>query len=110
VTFGPDAAAPRGNVTPLRLRGGGGGAPSSTGEWVEAALLSDLVLPSDGLAPRRTYWVYLYDDNGRMRLEASPAAPVLDRASGYRVRPEDPTKLAVGSVVTDASGAFESVA
>jgi len=109
VAFGPDASQPRGNKTPLRLRGGGGGAPSSTGEWIEAAITSDLVLSSDAMAPRHTYWIYLYDDNGRMRLEASAAAPILDRWSGYPVRPDDPAKLSVGSLRTDASGAIESV-
>jgi hypothetical protein len=109
IAFGPDPSAPRGNRSPLRLRGGGGGAPSATGEWVEAAILSDLVLSSDAMAPGRTWWIYLYDDNGRMRLEASPAAPVPDRSSGYPVRPDDPARLAVGSVRTDASGSFESV-
>jgi hypothetical protein len=107
--FGPDPARPQGNVTPLRLRGGGGGAPSSTGEWVAARILSDRVLGNDGLAPGRLYWIYLYDDNGRMRLEASPAAPVLDRASGYPVRPDDPAMLAVGSVRTGPGGTFDSV-
>jgi hypothetical protein len=109
IAFGPDPSAPRGNRSPLRLRGGGGGAPSATGEWVEAAILSDLVLSSDAMAPGRTWWIYLYDDNGRMRLEASPVAPVPDRSSGYPVRPDDPARLAVGSVRTDASGSFESV-
>ena len=110
VAFGPDPAAARGNASPLRLRGGVGGAPSPTGEWVELAIVSDLVLSSRGLAPGRTHWVYLYDDNGVPRLEASPAAPVVDRLSGYPVRPDDASRLAVGRVETDASGRFESAA
>jgi hypothetical protein len=106
--FGADPAAPRGNCSPLRLRGGVGGAPAPFGEWVEIAIASDLVLANRGLAPGRAYWVYLYDDNGVPRLEASAAAPAIDRPTGYPVRPDDASRLAVGRVTTDSAGRFEA--
>jgi hypothetical protein len=101
--FGPFG---EGNTSPLRLRGGGGGAPSDTGEWIEASMGSGLVLGNDGLAPNQTYHVYLYDDRGVKRLEAVATSPALDRETGYLVRAGDATRLFVGRLRTGTGGSF----
>lgn len=106
IHFGPNLERPIGNSTPLRLRGGHGGAPSTTGEWIAATIVSPLVLQSDGLPPDRRWFIYLYDDNGVRRLSAEAEAPVVEPLSGYPVHPRDRSKLHVGSVNTDASGRF----
>jgi hypothetical protein len=104
LNFGPNLERPRGNTTPLRLRGGAGGAPSTTGEWIAATVVSPLVLRTDGLSPGRRWFVYLYDDLGVRKLAADPEGPVLERLSGYAVHPRDSAKLCVGSVHTDEAG------
>ena len=104
--FGPSPTAGRGNKTPLRLRGGNARSPSATGEWVEAAIPSGLVLRNSGLGASRRYNVYLFDDANVKRLEAATEAPLLDPVSGYLVKDGDPTRLFVGSVETDGSGRF----
>ena len=101
--FGPHG---EGNTSPLRLRGGVGGAPSGTGEWVEATMGNGLVLSSSGLAPGQTYNIYLYDDVGVKRLEAVGTAQMLDPGSGYLVREDDRTRLFVGQLRTGPGGGF----
>lgn len=96
----------RGNRTPLRL----GGATSATGEWIETSLLGRVLLLNTGLRPGRTYHVYLYDDRNVKRLEASPEIPVVDGQSGYWVKPDNASRLYVGSVRTDPSGQFAAAA
>lgn len=91
-----------GNSTPLRL----GGATSATGEWVEAAVLGNVLLRNAGLRPDRIYHVYLSDDRNVKRLEASPTPPALDLESGYKVKSGNASRLYVGSVSTDPSGQF----
>ena len=109
VAFGPDVSRPQGNGTPLRLHGRSGERSSSSGEWIQAAIRSERLLSNEGLLAERTYWVYLYDDNGVIRLAAATSGPVVDRDSGYPVSPDDPSRLAVGTVRTDRSGGFEAV-
>jgi hypothetical protein len=101
--FGPHG---EGNTSPLRLRGGAGGAPSRSGEWVAAAMGAGLVVDSSGLAPDRPYNVYLYDDGGVKRLEAVGTPSMLDPASGYFVREDDATRLFVGRLRTGPGGGF----
>lgn len=103
VVFGPVG---KGNKTPLRLRGGNGGVPSSTGEWVEASVLSPVVLAATKLAPDAHYNIYLYDNNNVKALEVSTVQPVLDPVSGYRVKNEDRSKLFVGRLKTGPAGQF----
>ena len=99
-----------GNKMPLKLRGGEGGTPSSTGEWVEVELAAaGVVISNKGLAPEQRYHCYFYDDNGIERLELSTVASHTDPESGETVRKDDGTKLYVGSCVTDARGRFASV-
>lgn len=101
--FGPSQLRGRGNKSPLRLRGSG----STSGEWIEAQIPNNgLLLSITGLAVSTTYHVYLFDDNGVRRLEASTTAPVKDAASGYRVKSGDATRLHVGRVATGGAGSF----
>lgn len=96
-----------GRVSPLRLRGGLGGAPSTTGEWTAfAPSTSGIVATNSGLSNATRYYVYLYDNVNVPALEISTSTPVLDTASGYMVKTGDATRLYVGSVLTDGSAQF----
>jgi hypothetical protein len=100
-----------GNKMPLRLRGGGGGVPSTSGEWIEYQVNNPgLLLTTSGLAANTRYYVYLWDDNGAVRLEASTTAFALDGVSGYSVKTGDATRLYVGSVETTTGPAFKTSA
>jgi hypothetical protein len=100
-----------GNKMPLRLRGGGGGVPSTSGEWIEYQVSNPgILLTTSGLSANTRYYVYLWDDNGVVRLEASTTVFTLDTVSGYSVKTGDATRLYVGSVETDGSAAFKTSA
>lgn len=97
----------RGNKTPYRLRGGVGGVPSTTGEWVEWQIAPGGVsITNSGLAASTRYYVYLYDNVGFNALSLSTSAPTTDAISGHQVDPADPARLYVGSVLTDAGSLF----
>jgi hypothetical protein len=100
-----------GNKMPLRLRGGGGGVPSTSGEWIEYQVNNPgIFLANTGLSANTRYYVYLWDDNGTVRLEASTTIFTFDTVSGYSVKTGDATRLYVGSVETDGSAAFKTSA
>lgn len=107
VTFRPNSAMGRGNVSPFRLRGGSGGAPSSTGEWVELHVgTSGYSIGNGGLAVSTRYYAYLYDNGGVPAIELSTTATTVDSATGYPVKTGDATRLYVGSVATDGASQF----
>jgi hypothetical protein len=96
-----------GNKMPLRLRGTG----STSGEWVEYQVNTPgILLTNSGLSANTRYYVYLWDDNNTVRLEASTTAFALDTASGYSVKTGDATRLYVGSIETNASAEFKTSA
>lgn len=96
-----------GNKTPLRLTGGAGGTPSTTGEWVEYEIPSGgLVLSNSGLSANTTYNVYLGEAGGTVSLSASATATAVDTATGYTVKSGDTTKLFVGRCATDGASNF----
>ncbi|MGH8759922.1 MAG: hypothetical protein ACREVW_10490, partial [Burkholderiales bacterium] len=98
----------KGNVMPLRLRGGAGGTPSTSGEWVQTQLTTvGLSITNASLAASTLYYAYMYDNNGSVTLELSTTATALDGATGYRVKSGDATKLYVGQIKTDAGALFE---
>lgn len=103
----PNTYIGKGNKIPLRLTGGIGGVPSTSGEWITHQL------PATGkffnpasppiLATSR-YYLYLYDDNGFSRIEATNAdSQVTDTTSGYAVRTGDATRYYVGSIIGGAT-------
>ena len=103
ITFGG------GNTVPLRLRGGGGGTPSTTGEWVAKQVpyaglyLNPATLP---LAIGTRYYIYVYDTGGvggTPALEPSTTGFSIDTATGYPVKSGDATRFYVGSVIGGAS-------
>jgi hypothetical protein len=103
----PSTAFGTGNKTPLRLRGGFGGSPSTSGEWVEHQLPSSGVgISNASLAANTRYYCYLFDNNGVVALELSTTAFATDAAYGYAVKTGDATRLYVGSVQTDAGSLF----
>lgn len=111
-TLGPRAEGSTGTRMPLRRRGPNnsvpGGVASWTGEftpWAASATLSKSSNDDEGnaLAVNTYYYVYYYDDDGDDKLVASTIAPVRDTASGYPLKPTDPTKLFVGSVKTEVA-------
>ena len=106
LTFRPKQTRGSGNKTPLRLRGGGGGTPSTTGEWIDYEVPSAISITNASLANSTTYYAYLYDNNGLTSLELSTTAPAFDATSGYRVKTGDATRLYVGTVRTDGSAQF----
>ena len=94
----------KGNKIPLRLRGGVGGVPSTSGEWITHQIRSatgifynPATLP---IVAGTRYWMYLYDNNGAPTLEAdSSASQVTDAESGYAVKSGDATRYYVGSIL-----------
>ena len=106
LTFRPKQARGSGNKTPLRLRGGAGGTPSTSGEWIDYEVPTVISISNASLANSTTYYAYLYDNNGLTSLELSTTAPAFDTASGYRVKTGDATRLYVGTVRTDGSAQF----
>lgn len=106
LTFRPKQTRGSGNKTPLRLRGGGGGTPSTTGEWIDYEVPSAISITNASLANSTTYYAYLYDNSGLTALELSTTASAFDAASGYRVKTGDATRLYVGTVRTDGSAQF----
>lgn len=102
----PNVTVGGGNVVPYRLRGGLGGATSTSGEWVPrqipaaGLLLSATTLP---LVAATRYYIYLYDNTGAPALEASTTAFTVDTSTGYPVKTGDTTKFYVGSVVGGAT-------
>lgn len=111
ITFRPNIAL-EGNSVPLRLRGGAGGTPSTTGEWIEHKLPSSGIgKTNSGLAASAArYYVYLYDNAGTPSLDISATAPTLDSSTGYRVKTGATSYYYVGSVETNASGEFKTSA
>jgi hypothetical protein len=111
VTLRPNQTKPTGRTMPLRLRGGIGGAPSTTGEWIAYQVPNPgLTISNSGLANSTRYYVYLYDNNGAVALELSTTAFAFDTASGYAIKTGDATRTYCGSVVTNGSAAFETTA
>ena len=107
----PNLTRPRGVSIPIRLRGGAGGVPSTTGEWVERQLPpTGFSASNSGLAANTRYYVYFYDNNGADALEFSTTAFTYDATHGYPVKTGDATKLYVGSVETNASSEFKTTA
>lgn len=94
-----------GNTVPLRLSGGAGGTPSTSGEWVPyqvsatGLFLNPATLP---LVAGTRYYIYLYENNGSVLLEASTTAFTNDAATGYPVKTGDATRYYVGSVIGGA--------
>lgn len=103
VYVAPNTYIGKGNKIPLRLRGGNGGAPSTTGEWITYQLPSNGIFFNPATLPivaGTRYWMYLYDNNGLPTLEVSDSASqVTDTASGYAVKSGDATRYYVGSIV-----------
>lgn len=107
----PNQTKPRGRTTPLRLRGGAGGTPSTTGEWVAKEIdIAGFGINNGGLAATTRYYAYLYDNNGTPALELSVTVPVQDASTGYSVKTGDATRLYVGSVETDGASQFKLTA
>lgn len=103
----PNQTKPNGNTMPLRLRGGGGGVPSTTGEWTARQIPNTgLSISNGGLANTTRYYVYLYDNNGAPALELSTTAFTIDTATGYPVKTGDTARTYCGSVITDGSAQF----
>ena len=100
----PNQTIGKGNKVPLRLRGGGGGTPSTSGEWIANRLTNTgLFLNPAAFAATTRYYVYLYDNNGTPTLEAdSVNAPTTDTTHGYAVKSTDATRYYVGSVIGGA--------
>lgn len=99
----PNTYIGKGNKIPLRLRGGVGGVPSTTGEWITHQLPSGGISFNPATLPivaGTRYWMYLYDNNGVPTLEVSDSASqVTNAASGYAVKSGDATRYYVGSIV-----------
>jgi hypothetical protein len=106
VRLQPDPIRGVGNKTPLRLRGGGGGAPSTTGEWVPYEVTTNLNISNSGLANSTRYYCYVYDNSGTAALELSTTAPTILTGFGYNVKTGDGTRLYLGSVITNGSAEF----
>lgn len=108
----PSTTMGTGNKTPLRLRGGFGGSPSTSGEWIAHELASTGVSISNAaLLASTRYYCYLFDNNGVVALELSTTAFTTDTTHGYSVKTGDATRLYVGSVITtaalNANGGYE---
>lgn len=105
LTLKPSAALGKGNKVPLRLSGGGGGTPSTSGEWIEHQVLS-LTIGNGSLSASTRYYCYIYDNNNVAALELSTTAFVTDSNTGYPVKSGDATRYYVGSVETDGGSNF----
>lgn len=107
----PNQSRPRGNTMPLRLRGGNGGTPSISGEWVAYQVPgAGLAIDNSGLANSTRYYVYLYDNSGAVALELSTTAFDYCPNTGYAIKTGDATRTYCGSVITDGSGQFSLTA
>jgi hypothetical protein len=103
-----------GAFLPYRLRGGAGGTPSSTGEWVAYKLPSTgITVTNASLAVSTQYYAYFYDNVGAAALTLSTVAPSLDSATGYWVNSGTIATsvlagcaLCVGAITTDSTGLF----
>lgn len=104
-----------GNITPLRLRGGLGGAPSTSGEWIALVQASTGItilataayigtstssyLTGQSVAANTRYYAYLFDNSGNPYIYLDSAnAPAKDATSGYIVSSNDASALYIGSV------------
>jgi hypothetical protein len=95
---------PIGNTYPFRLRGGLGGSPSTSGEWVPRALSTGgLTLNLTGVAAGTAYYVYVYDNNAVPTLEYSATPFVSDATTGYPVKSGDATRYYVGRILGGGS-------
>jgi hypothetical protein len=107
VLLRPIRAKPRGNTMPLRLRGGAGGTPSTTGEWVAYQVSNaGIGISNSGLSASTRYYLYLYDNSGAPALELSTTAFTYDTSTVYPIKTGDATRTYCGSVVTDGSSQF----
>lgn len=107
VLLRPIRAKPRGCVMPLRLRGGAGGTPSTTGEWIAYQVPNaGIGISNSGLAASTRYYLYLYDNSGFPSLELSTTANTYDTATSYPIKTGDATRTYCGSVITDGSSQF----
>lgn len=107
----PRTSKGRGNKVPLRLRGGVGGAPSTTGEWIAHQVSnSGLSISNASLAINTTYYCYIYDNNGAAALELSTTAWASDAGTGYPVKSGDATRYYVGTTRTDGASLFLTAA
>jgi hypothetical protein len=88
------------------MRGGGGGVPSTTGEWVAYQVPGEIGISNSGLAASTRYYMYLYDNSGIPALELSTTAFTYDTETVYPVKTGDATRTYCGSVITDASSLF----
>lgn len=99
----PNTYIGKGNKIPLRLRGGVGGTPSTTGEWITHQLGASGIFFNPATFPLvagTRYFLYLYDNNGLPTLEADAgASQITDPTSGYAVKSGDATRYYVGSIV-----------
>jgi hypothetical protein len=103
----PIRAKSTGNTMPIRLRGGVGGVPSTTGEWVAYQVpYAGIGVTNSGLAASTRYYVYLYDNNGAVTIELSTTAFAVDTATNYLVKTGDTTRTYCGSTITDGSSQF----
>ena len=107
VRLRPNQTKPIGNSMPLRLRGGNGGTPSTTGEWVSFQVPNTgLNISNASLAISTRYYLYMYDNANSTTIELSTTVPTIDTATGYPVKTGDATRTYCGSALTDASGLF----
>lgn len=107
VLFRPSTRSPTGNTVPLRLRGPtnqtGVGVASTNGEWIAYQLSNNgISLNLTGLGANTRYYVYLYDDDGAVKLEASTTGWVVG-PQGYPVRSDNSAYYYVGSFESGAS-------
>lgn len=111
VLLRPNQTKPSGNTMPLRLRGGAGGTPSSTGEWVAWQIPNTgISISNASLAASTRYYAYLFDNNGAPALELSTTAFAIDTSTGYPVKTGDATRIYCGSVITNGSSQFATTA
>ena len=107
VLLRPIRAKPRGCTMPLRLRGGAGGTPSTTGEWVAYQVPNaGIGISNQGLSASTRYYLYLYDNSGTPALELSTTHFAYDTDTTYPIKTGDATRTYCGSVITDASSLF----
>ena len=99
----PPALRKSSATMPLRLRGGAGGVPSTSGEWAPTQIPSGgRGISNAGTAASTRYYCYLYDNSGIPALSLSTTDWSVDSATGYRVKSDDATRLFVGGVQTTA--------
>jgi len=105
VYVAPNTYIGKGNKIPLRLTGGGGGVPSTTGEWITHELgTNGISFNTATLVAGTRYWLYLYDNNNVPTLEvSSSSSQVTDPVSGYAVKSGDTTRYFVGSILGGAT-------